>query len=379
MLSLDAMLRHIQLRIFIFILITGFAQAADDDLARDGRLTESIVQGNTTVKTGTRRDANMLAAGVSDLEIVEDVDREFVQTGEQVVFTLTVTNHGPDSAYSAQVMDIFPYGLAFIDATPAPSGGVDTLIWILDLAPLPPHNVACIQIYAKTTRYEGGMNNTAAVTDDNFDPDLTNNSSAAQIHNFLPVELSAFRAVPGNGCIVIEWETQSETENLGFHLYRAENSDGPFIQINESMIKGAGTTQTVHKYSFVDVVFYQDKFYYYQLQDVDFSGTTSTYGPVSVSASIPLHYELKQNFPNPFNSETRIEFQLRLDGFCELLIYNISGQQVRRLVAEYKRAGLYRIQWDGLDDSGNPVPGGMYPYQLCLNGMSDKKKMCFVK
>ena len=75
---------------------------------------------------------------------------------------------------------------------------------------------------------------------------------------------------------------------------------------------------------------------------------------------VPTEYGLSQNYPNPFNPETTIEYQLPEDGRITLIIYNMMGQEVRQLVDEEKRAGYYKVVWDGRSDSGSYVGSGVY-------------------
>jgi uncharacterized repeat protein (TIGR01451 family) len=327
----------------------------------------------------TQWDAGLLPAVVSDLEILNHVDREFVRIGEEVVFTLTVTNLGPDSAFNVQVTNDLPIGLSFIDASPVQQSGPNPLKWVYNLPPLAPDNSVHIQIRAKTTSHLGGMDDLAFVSSGNYDPDLTNNMSSAQIHNFVPVELSSFRAVPDNGRIRLEWVTQSESENLGFNIYRSDQEEGPYVRLNDKLISGAGNSQVMQAYSFVDENVEYGKTYHYQLEDVDYNGSTNMHGPVFTATSAPMQYSLGQNFPNPFNAGTKIKFRLEKPGFCDLVIYNIKGQLVRKLVSEFKGAGVYTVQWDGLTQEGTPVPSGLYFYEITTNGFSESRKMCFVK
>lgn len=69
---------------------------------------------------------------------------------------------------------------------------------------------------------------------------------------------------------------------------------------------------------------------------------------------------LYQNYPNPFNSGTEIRFQLPEDCYVTLTIYNIIGQEVKRLVQGYKQASHHIIRWDGKNSYGRSVPSGVY-------------------
>ncbi|NLP12221.1 PKD domain-containing protein [bacterium] len=194
-----------------------------------------------------------------------------------------------------------------------------------------------------------------------------------------PVELSSFTAVSNQGVIRLEWRTQSETENLGFLMYRAETRDGAYEQISEEMIPGAGTTATAHTYLFEDHNTTANQTYYYKLADVDYNGRLRMHGPVQIMASAPSEYRLEQNYPNPFNPETRLSFSLKEAGFTTLTIFNLNGQEIRSLIAKHLNAGSHSCSWDGKDQLGRTMSSGTYLYKLRINGFEVTKKMEFLK
>ncbi len=70
------------------------------------------------------------------------------------------------------------------------------------------------------------------------------------------------------------------------------------------------------------------------------------------------------NFPNPFNPETVIAYQIPESGDVSLIIYNVLGQKVRSLVSAYQVAGAYQVRWDGRNNNGQAVASGRYVYYL---------------
>ena len=85
--------------------------------------------------------------------------------------------------------------------------------------------------------------------------------------------------------------------------------------------------------------------------------------------STPREFALHQNFPNPFNPDTTIKYDLAESSDVTLQIYNVLGQVVRTLVAsEVQNAGRYQIRWNGMDDRGVPVSSGVYFYQISAEG-----------
>ena len=94
---------------------------------------------------------------------------------------------------------------------------------------------------------------------------------------------------------------------------------------------------------------------------------------------IPMQYALYQNFPNPFNPVTEIQFDVPDVGVLDLVVYNLMGQQVRRLVNGEIQAGYHRVVWDGLNDRGEPVSTGVYIYSLTSPSFHNTKKMVLLK
>lgn len=75
-------------------------------------------------------------------------------------------------------------------------------------------------------------------------------------------------------------------------------------------------------------------------------------------------FGLSSNFPNPFNPETVIQYQLPRPGQVRLEVYNLLGQKIRTLVDEVQPVGFYQAIWDGKDAGGEKVSSGIYFYRL---------------
>jgi len=85
------------------------------------------------------------------------------------------------------------------------------------------------------------------------------------------------------------------------------------------------------------------------------------------------------NYPNPFNPETQISFRLPNAGTVDLRIFNLLGQEVRRLVSGELEAGDHTIRWDGRDAAGQSVASGIYFYRLETPGFKKTKRMLLLK
>ncbi len=94
---------------------------------------------------------------------------------------------------------------------------------------------------------------------------------------------------------------------------------------------------------------------------------------------LPKEFFVAQNFPNPFNPETEIGYELPMDAQVSLVVYNLLGQKVKTLVDERQRAGRYNICWGGRDDNGQEVASGVYFYKIQAGDVKVAKKMALLK
>jgi hypothetical protein len=95
--------------------------------------------------------------------------------------------------------------------------------------------------------------------------------------------------------------------------------------------------------------------------------------------SAPTEYSLSQNYPNPFNPETTIEYTLPKTAFVMLKIYDMLGQEVRTLVNEFQQTGVKSVNWDGKNDQGQPVPSGIYIYQIVAGEFAKSARLLLLK
>jgi len=100
---------------------------------------------------------------------------------------------------------------------------------------------------------------------------------------------------------------------------------------------------------------------------------------LEVSDETPDAYSLNDAYPNPFNPETTIQFQLPQAGYSVLSVYNAAGQEVARLADERLETGVYQANWDGRDKSGQLVSSGVYMYTLKVGNFAETKRMTLLK
>jgi predicted phosphodiesterase len=84
-------------------------------------------------------------------------------------------------------------------------------------------------------------------------------------------------------------------------------------------------------------------------------------------AALDVIGKIGQNYPNPFQHSTQIDFSLTKSAYVELIIYNTVGQKIKSLMQQNFEQGQHSIQWDGTNDSGSEAPNGIYFYKFTVN------------
>jgi len=97
------------------------------------------------------------------------------------------------------------------------------------------------------------------------------------------------------------------------------------------------------------------------------------------NADIPDTFSLYANYPNPFNPNTTIKYQLPKTSHISIILYDIVGCCVRVLRDEKKEPGCYTIQWNGEDEFGNAVPSGTYFYRFKTDDFSQTRKLLLIR
>ena len=103
-----------------------------------------------------------------------------------------------------------------------------------------------------------------------------------------------------------------------------------------------------------------------------------------LASLIPEETALHRNYPNPFNPETWIPYQLAESAEVTLTIYDINGQLVRRLAVGHQAAGMYQshsraVYWDGRNQLGESVASGLYFYTLTAGEFTGTRRMLILK
>lgn len=211
-------------------------------------------------------------------------------------------------------------------------------------------------------------------------------SIGRQDNQTLPVELSSFTAQPHQGnSVMIQWRTQSETNVLGFSIYRGLDEDLAAALRLDITIPATNTSQA-KTYVYYDREV-QTGHYYYWLESIDFDGDSQLFGPVNIhldgndpgSPDVAPIPGFKDIYPNPFNPEATIRYGVDKAGSVDIKIYNYRGQLVRNLVDTQKSKGWHQAIWDGNNDQGIKVTSGVYFARMNMNGKQYMRKMVMMK
>jgi len=104
-----------------------------------------------------------------------------------------------------------------------------------------------------------------------------------------------------------------------------------------------------------------------------------------VAASLnsePIHklsFKLEQNFPNPFNPATTIQFNLTKSANVKIDIFNVEGKLVKQIVNNYRKTGSHKVLWNGTNNKGVRVSSGTYFYRITDDNNVQTKKMLLLK
>jgi len=155
--------------------------------------------------------------------------------------------------------------------------------------------------------------------------------------------------------VTLNWNTATEVNNYGFEVERRAVSSIQWTAIR--FVPGSGTSNSPHNYSFTDQTLAAGT-YSYRLKQIDNDGSFKYTKEAEVSIEAPKVFELSQNFPNPFNPSTSIQYGLPSRSIVRLVIYNVLGQVVKELINAEQPAGYQSVLWNA------NVASGMYFYRL---------------
>lgn len=195
--------------------------------------------------------------------------------------------------------------------------------------------------------------------------DYTNQlpSYSITVDETLPVVLSSFSAtITSQYFVQLHWVTQSETDALGYMIYRSLDNDLEHA-IQVSPLINATNTATQVNYEYTDAEVTPGTWYYW-LQSLDLNGNFNFHGPILAMVSteqggeappIPTATGISKVYPNPFNPSVTIRYELKETLPVSFKIYNARGQMVQSYDLGTQEAASHDLIWDA-----NGFPSGIY-------------------
>jgi hypothetical protein len=211
-------------------------------------------------------------------------------------------------------------------------------------------------------------------TDDNTGYAVGNTGTVLKtIDGALPVTLSSFNATAFKNNVKLSWLTETEVNNSGFDVERKTLEEtGGWRKLG--FVHGNGNSNITKSYFFEDNELRTGK-YQYRLKQIDYNGNYEYFNlPNVVSIEPPMNFSIKQNYPNPSNPKSRIDFELPNDSKVTLKVYDLLGREVKTLADEFRKADYYTIEFDGSN-----LASGVYFYTLRAGNFTAVKKLVLVK
>jgi len=203
----------------------------------------------------------------------------------------------------------------------------------------------------------------------------------------LPVELTSFTAVLFNEAVILNWQTETETNNIGFEIERKYQESSLEYQDEKQswetigFVKGYGHSSSPRYYSFVDENIKSNSNHSYRLKQIDNDGSYEYSQIVKLVQSVPSNFNLSQNYPNPFNPTTNINFSIPVVDAkfasttnVTLKVYDILGKEVSEIVNDKLEVGNYSYEFNA-----SKLSSGLYFYTIKADNFVATKKMLLVK
>jgi hypothetical protein len=191
----------------------------------------------------------------------------------------------------------------------------------------------------------------------------------------LPVQLSSFIGSVNGKKVQLTWKTATEVNSSSFEIER--RSAGAWEKIGA--VSASGTSTAPCEYTYVDEMKnIGSKNILYRLKTIDNDGSFKYSNELEIVA-IPQIYALENNFPNPFNPQTKIQYSLPENAKVRLVVFDIIGKQVAELVNQEQPAGYYEKTFTGAN-----LASGLYLYRITAQAQGNStftqvKKMLLVK
>jgi parallel beta-helix repeat protein len=203
-------------------------------------------------------------------------------------------------------------------------------------------------------------------------PDL----GAYEYDNGTAVQVSVLQAYYADDIVTLIWKSYTGVKILGYDIQRSiDNAD--FIKVG--YMEYGDTIQSERIFQYKDLVPESGRKYYYRLKIIDSEGSAVYSGSVMVFTNNPNRLELWQNYPNPFNSSTEIIYALPESSYTDITIFNLTGQEIVKLIDRIESQGMHRVEWDGHDSQGHNVAAGLYVCLIKSNRITLSRKLVLLR
>ena len=243
------------------------------------------------------------------------------------------------------------------------------------------------------------MPHTYKYIDDNVDPDveayfyyledvdITGIKNKSQIIKVTHRKVSKFTAEYHNSSVSLKWSVEPQLYIPAWNIYQSADENGAYVKLGEPQIEFDDETYT-YSYAepFPNEYFFRHpgEYLYYHVEGMDSEGKLFIKSRTIKVEIIPESFALFQNYPNPYNPETWIPYQLPEDTTVTIKIYGITGHLIRTLSLGEKRMGIYisrnrAAHWNGRNEAGERVSSGLYFYAIEAENFRAIRRMLLVK
>jgi hypothetical protein len=205
-----------------------------------------------------------------------------------------------------------------------------------------------------------------------MDPDIYAHRITGE-GGFVATLLQSWIAAFRESEVVIEWRLSEIDGDARFSVSRANIPGETFIELPSENIQCDGLA-----FVYRDVSFLPGESYIYRV-DVETDGGRIFLFQTELITPPAGTLALHQNHPNPFNPGTTIRYYLPRRCRVELVVYDLTGAEVRLLVDAEQEAGPQQATWNGMNDSGKPVSSGLYFYLITAGKERASRKMLLLR
>jgi hypothetical protein len=198
-----------------------------------------------------------------------------------------------------------------------------------------------------------------------FDASVSANYSATWAGS-LPVSLFDLSAQSTGDRIKLNWSTASESNNKGFEVLRSKDGSN---WTSIGFVEGAGTSESLNQYSFIDEGLAAGR-YYYKLKQVDIDARYKYSIIVTGTIGGRNDFNLLPNYPNPFSTSTTIQYTLAKTSPVRMALFDANGREIRVLVNGTRESGTHAVEVNT-----STLSKGVYYYRLQAGEFSSTRKM----